>query len=74
MSKNPENGSKNLDGSKNLKYCSYCYKDGAFTFKGTAKEMQVFCKDKMVEMGSLKLKSWLFTRNIPRLERLKKRK
>ena len=71
MSKDPEHGGTNSDGSKNSMYCSYCYQDGAFLFKGTAKEMQQFCKNKMMEMGTSRLLAWLFTRNIPRLERWK---
>ena len=73
MKKDPMHGGLNKDGSKNHDYCSYCYVDGEFTFKGTAKEMQDFCKDKMVEMGSSKFSAWLFTRNIPRLARWRKK-
>jgi len=69
IKKDPQQGGTNLDGTKNGKYCSYCYRDGEFIFKRTAKEMQAFCKDKMVELGSSKFIAWLFTRNIPRLER-----
>lgn len=72
LSKDPENGGTNLDGTKNHKYCSFCFKDGEFTFKGTAKEMQAFCKNKIMEMGSSRILAWLFTRSIPRLERWKK--
>ena len=42
IEKDPEKGGTNLDNSKNTMYCSYCYKDGDFIFKGTAKEMQSF--------------------------------
>jgi hypothetical protein len=54
IKKDPQRGVINADGAKNDKYCSYCYQIGEFTFKGTAKEMQALCKDKMVEMGSSK--------------------
>lgn len=74
MTKDPQHGGTETDGTKNNMYCSYCYQNGDFTFIGTAKEMQAFCKDKMVEMGSSKFMAWLFTRNIPRLERWKKAK
>ena len=30
MSKDPQGGGTNADGSRNKKYCSYCYKDGTF--------------------------------------------
>jgi hypothetical protein len=71
IKKDSQLGGTNLDGSKSKMYCSYCYENGEFTFNGTAKEMQVFCKDKMVETGASKFIAWLFTRGIPRLERWK---
>ncbi|WP_299124303.1 zinc ribbon domain-containing protein [uncultured Winogradskyella sp.] len=71
IKKDPKLGGTNSDGSKNDLYCSYCYQNGEFTFKGTVKEMQDFCKGKMVEQGSSKFLAWLFTRGIPRLERWK---
>ncbi len=71
MDKDPQHGGTNNDGSKNEKYCSYCYQNGDFTFKGTAKEMQAFCKAKMREMGMSRFTAWLFTLNIPKLERWK---
>ncbi|SDS18456.1 Putative zinc ribbon domain-containing protein [Formosa sp. Hel1_31_208] len=64
-------GETNLDGSKNHIYCSFCYENGAFTINGTAKEMDLFCKEQMVENESLKFLAWLLTRGIPRLERWK---
>ncbi len=33
----------NEDGSKNQEYCTYCYKDGAFTGDFTMEEMVEFC-------------------------------
>lgn len=33
----------NADGSKNRDYCSYCMKDGEFTFPGTMEEMIEIC-------------------------------
>ncbi|WP_347925600.1 zinc ribbon domain-containing protein [Pontimicrobium sp. SW4] len=72
IQKDPEKGGTNVGGTKNKNYCSYCYQDGDFLFNGTVKEMQAFCKDKMVENGSSKFIAWLFTRVIPRLERWKK--
>lgn len=33
----------NLDGSKNLDYCQYCYIDGQFTDKMNMDEMIDFC-------------------------------
>ena len=69
MSKDPQHGGTNRDGTKSADYCSYCYVDGEFTFKGNVKEMQAFSKEKMIEQGSSKFIAWLFTRSIPRLTR-----
>ncbi|GAA4884253.1 zinc ribbon domain-containing protein [Flaviramulus aquimarinus] len=69
MKKDPQQGGFNKNGTKSADYCSYCYVDGEFTFKGTTKEMQAFCKQKMIEQGSPKFLAWLFTRSIPRLSR-----
>ena len=72
ISKDPELGATNLDGTKSNLYCSYCYQNSEFTFKGTMKEMQAFCKEKMREEGFSKFTAWLYTRGIPRLQRWKK--
>jgi hypothetical protein len=72
MKMDPQQGGTNLDGTQNSSYCSYCYQKGAFTFTGTAEEMQEFCRVKMIEQGFSKWKAWLFTRGIKRLERWKK--
>ncbi|MDR2936075.1 MAG: zinc ribbon domain-containing protein, partial [Rikenellaceae bacterium] len=65
----PQGGGTNADGSKNEKYCSYCCQNGAFTFNGTAKEMQTLCRKMMQEQGMGKFKAWLFALSIPGLER-----
>jgi hypothetical protein len=73
MNKDPENGGTELDGSKNNKYCSYCYQSGQFTSLdiNTPQEMQSFCIEKMKEQGMPKFIAWIFTRGIPKLERWK---
>lgn len=71
MKKDPQNGGTNADGSKNLKYCSYCYQNGEFTFQGSVEEFQEFCKDKMIESGQPRFVAWMFTRGMKRLERWK---
>jgi len=71
MSQDPQKGGTNLDGSINLKFCSYCYQNGDFTFRGTAEEMKAFCKKIMIEKGTPKFVAWLFTLGISRLERWK---
>ena len=74
MSKDPQKGGSEKDGSKNQKYCSYCYQSGEFTSPeiDTPQKMQVFCIGKMKEQGMPKFIAWIFTRGIPRLERWKK--
>ena len=72
LSKDPQLGGTNSDGSKSADYCSFCYVQGAFTDSGfTVKQMQDFCVDKMREKGIPKLIAWLLTRNIPKLKRWK---
>ena len=71
MNKDPQGGGTNADGSKSIKYCSYCYEKGKFTMECTALEMQEFCRKKMIEMKFPRILAYLFTRSIPRLERWK---
>jgi hypothetical protein len=72
LDKDPEGGAKNSDGSVSELYCSYCYQNGEFTQPDfTAKEMQAFCKEKMIEEGFWKPIAWLFTLGIPKLGRWK---
>ncbi|KPA18379.1 hypothetical protein MHK_001404 [Candidatus Magnetomorum sp. HK-1] len=72
MKKDPQQGGTNSDGSKSLKFCSYCFQSGQFTQPDfTAKQMQDFCIVKMKEMRMPKFVGWLLTRNIPKLERWK---
>lgn len=74
MKQDPQNGGTNADGSRNTEYCSYCYKDGAFSSPeiDTAQKMQEFCIGKMKEMGMPWIIAWIFTRGIPKLKRWKK--
>ncbi len=71
MSKDPQGGGTEKDGSKNIKYCSYCYQNGNFTSPeiDTPQKMQSFCIEKMKEQGMPRFIAWLFTRRIPKLER-----
>ncbi len=70
MNKDPECGGTNIDGSKNKKYCSYCFRNGQFVQPDlSVEEMQSFCMEKMDELGIPPFKGWLFARSLPRLER-----
>ena len=70
MNKDPQGGGTNADGSKNSKYCGYCYQNGTFAGgETTVEEFQEFCRGKMIENGTPKLFAWMFTRGMKRLER-----
>jgi len=74
MKQDPQDGGTNANGSKNDKYCSYCYQNGAFVGgEMSVKEFQEFCRQKMVEGGHSKFTAWLFTRGMKRLDRWKNR-
>ncbi|MBP6429962.1 MAG: zinc ribbon domain-containing protein [Bacteroidales bacterium] len=70
MKKDPEKGGSEADGAKSKMYCSFCYKDGKFTTDCTAKEMQEFCKNMLVEkMKMPKFIAKILTYNVPKLKR-----
>ena len=71
MDKDPKGGGTNTDGTLNKEYCSFCYVNGDFTFKGTVNEMQEMCKNIMIDKGTNRLMAWLFTRGMKRLNRWK---
>ncbi len=73
LSKDPNGGGSNVDGSKSNIYCGYCYVNGKFTQPDiTVTQMQEFVKGKMKEMGFPRFLAGFFTRGIPKLERWKK--
>ena len=70
LSKDPNGGGSESDGSKSGKYCSHCYQDGAFTQADmTVDEMKQLVDEKMKEMKIPGFLGWFFTRGIPKLER-----
>lgn len=71
LKKDPEGGGTHTDGSKSADYCSLCYQGGAFTQPNfTAQDMQAFCIQIMREKMHLPRPiGWLFTRDIPKLQR-----
>ncbi|MDR1671470.1 MAG: zinc ribbon domain-containing protein [Alistipes sp.] len=71
MSKDPQGGGTNADGTRNPDYCSYCRADGRFTFEGTLPEFREICRKAMIENGMSKFMAWLFTRGMGRLPRWK---
>lgn len=71
LSKDPKGGGTNADGTLNTDYCSYCYQNGEFTFKGTIQEFQEHCRQMMLQGGHNKFTAWLFSRGLKRLSRWK---
>ncbi len=73
MTRDENGGGTNADMSISQLYCSYCYDQGEFIYKGNdVLEFQGFCKQKMIEGGHSRFVSWLFTRGMSRLDRWKK--
>lgn len=69
MNKDPYGGGTNKNGSKNIKYCSFCYRDGEFTFRGTVKDFQTLIRGMLIQSGNSKFSAWYHSRKIKKLER-----
>lgn len=70
LSKDPEKGGSNTDGSRSEVYCSLCYDNGQFIHPDfTAEEMQTHCIEQLKLRGMPGFMGWLFTRGIPKLSR-----
>jgi hypothetical protein len=69
MDKAPAHGTE-ANGTESKKYCSYCYKDGAFVQPGwTAADMQAYASKKLQQYGLPAMVTDLLTKGIPKLER-----
>ncbi len=68
-----KNSGTEKDGSKSKKYCSYCYKDGAFVSPDmTIEEMKQVLDDTIGKEGIKgKILAWLGKMQLPKLERWK---
>lgn len=74
LRKDPRGGGTESDGSKSVKFCSYCYRDGRFTRpEMTSEQMQTFVKTKVRELGFPGFLAGLFARRIPKLDRWRSR-
>lgn len=72
LKQDEKGGGTNADQSISNLYCSYCFENGEFIWKGNdVHAFQDFCKNKMIEGGHSRFISWLFTRGMKRLERWK---
>ncbi len=73
MEMDPEKGGTNADGSKTVKYCSYCYQSGLFKDNFTKPgEMVALVKEKLKEMGYGPIRRWFYSSHIGQLERWKR--
>jgi hypothetical protein len=73
LSKDEKGGGSEADGTKSIKYCSYCYQDGKFTAPDmTVDEMKTLVKEKLKEMKFPGFLAGLCAKGIPKLERWKK--
>lgn len=72
MEQDPGKGGTEADGTRSVKYCSYCYLDGKFVDSFTRySEMVTLVKNKLKEMGIGSLRIWFYTSHIAHLERWK---
>ncbi|KKR20826.1 MAG: hypothetical protein UT48_C0016G0018 [Parcubacteria group bacterium GW2011_GWE2_39_37] len=72
LKKDPQGGGTEADGSKSIRYCSYCYQNGAFLAPDwSVTQMQEFCKTKLKEMGMPGFIAGFLTKGISKLERWK---
>lgn len=70
LSRDPEGGGREADGTRSTKFCSLCYDNGAFRHPDVnVEEFQRHCIDAMAAKGMPRIMAWAFTRGIPRLER-----
>ncbi|MDG1720945.1 MAG: zinc ribbon domain-containing protein [Bacteroidia bacterium] len=71
LKKDKMGGGTNIDGSKSILYCSYCFVHGRFQNIeiDTPKKMQAFVKGELKGMGFPGFLANLFILNIPKLKR-----
>ena len=70
LARDVKGGGTDADGSKSAKYCSNCYQQGKYVMPDmTMDQMKDRVKGKLKEFGIPGFLSWVFTRNIPKLER-----
>ncbi|MBT8410937.1 MAG: zinc ribbon domain-containing protein [Octadecabacter sp.] len=73
LSKDPEHGGTEADGTRSDRYCSMCYADGAFL--QDAPDGKTFQRETLKAMrrdGFSLPMAWLLTRGIPNLPRWQK--
>jgi hypothetical protein len=70
LSKDPQGGGSEANGSKSTMYCSHCYQQGTFTSPNmTVNQMIDLVNGKMKEMHIPGFLAYFMTKNIPKLKR-----
>lgn len=70
LSRDPQGGGTNADGSKSALYCSHCFRGGRFVLPDlTVDQMQDRVRAKLKEFGIPGFLRGFFTRRIPKLQR-----
>ncbi|WP_372574513.1 zinc ribbon domain-containing protein [Ruegeria jejuensis] len=70
LSKDPEGGGSEADGSLSTTYCSICYAEGAFRHPDASlSEFQAYCVDALAAKGMPRILAWAFTRGMGKLDR-----
>lgn len=70
LSKDPQGGGTEADGSLSATYCSLCYDQGTFRHPdATLSEFQSHCVDALAAKGMPRIIAWAFTRGMGRLDR-----
>lgn len=70
LSKDPQGGGTEADGTLSALYCSICYDLGTFRHQDvTVEEFQAHCVTALTEKGMPRIFAWAFTRGIPKLKR-----
>ncbi len=72
LSKDPQGGGSEANGTKSTKYCSHCYLNGKFSEPDIkVHEMVTKVQNIMCDMKFPKFMAKFFTRKIPKLDRWK---
>lgn len=70
LSKDPQGGGTEANGTISKEYCSHCYQKGAFTNPNiSASEMQELVKGKLKEMSFPGFIAGMFASGVPKLRR-----
>lgn len=72
LHKDPAGGGSEADGTRSTTYCSYCFSNGKFIHPDfNVEQMQQLCIEQLNKRGMPRFMGWIFTRELPRLERWK---